>query len=183
MNYANGRIAIFDLGSFNQGYRRRKEKFYLRGGHGVFTWASWSLRWLFSRPGGYNYRARDHRRIAKQPACPVLRKSLSVLPKADLLFLPNKHYMVLKQLLRFYLNREIRLDKVHFAIRFNSSPYVTQYIANNTEKPKQFKHDDLKITFYKLINDAPYGKTIENIARRTVIRLLNDIKKARKLAD
>ena len=31
--------------------------------------------------------------------------------------------------------------------------------------------------------NAPYGKTIENVARRTDIRLLNDMKKARKLAE
>ena len=86
------------------------------------------------------------------------------------------------QLLRFYLNRGMRLVKVHRAIRFNSSPYVAGYIANNTEKRKQFKHDDVKKAFYKLMNNVPYGKIIENVARRTDIRLLNDMEKARKLA-
>ena len=33
------------------------------------------------------------------------------------------------------------------------------------------------------MNNAPYGKTIENVARRTDIRLLNDMEKARKLAE
>ena len=98
-------------------------------------------------------------------------------------FLPKKHYVVLGQLLRFYLDRGMRLVKVHLAIRFNSSPYVAGYIANNTEKRKQFKHDDVKKAFYKLMNDASYGKTIENVARRTDIKLLNDIEKARKLAE
>ena len=32
------------------------------------------------------------------------------------------------------------------------------------------------------MNNAPYGKTIENVARRTDIRLLNDKDKVRKLA-
>ena len=77
----------------------------------------------------------------------------------------------------------MRLVKVHCAIRFNSSPYVAGYIANNTEKRKQFKHDDVKKAFYKLMNNAMYGKTIANVARRTDIRLLNDMEKARKLAE
>ena len=33
------------------------------------------------------------------------------------------------------------------------------------------------------MNNAPYGKTIENVARRSDIRLLNDMEKARKLAE
>ena len=77
----------------------------------------------------------------------------------------------------------MRLVNVHRAIRFKSSPYVASYIANNTEKRQQFKHDDVKKAFYKLMNNAPYGKTIENVARRTDIRLLNDMEKARKLAE
>ena len=52
----------------------------------------------------------------------------------------------------------MRLVKVHRSIRLNSSPYVERYIANNTEKRKQFKHDDVKKAFYKLMNNAPYGK-------------------------
>ena len=33
------------------------------------------------------------------------------------------------------------------------------------------------------MNNAPYWKTIENVARRTDIRLINDMEKARKLAE
>ena len=32
------------------------------------------------------------------------------------------------------------------------------------------------------MNNASYGKTIENVARRTDIRLLNDMEMARRLA-
>ena len=77
----------------------------------------------------------------------------------------------------------MRLIKLHRAIRFKSSPYVASYIANNTAKRQQFKHEDVKKAFYKLMNNAPYGKTIENVARRTDIRLLNDMEKALRLAE
>ena len=69
----------------------------------------------------------------------------------------------------------MRLVKLHRVIRFKSSPYVASYIANNTAKRQQFKHDDVKKAFYKLMNNAPYGKTIENVAQRTDNRLLNDM--------
>ena len=91
--------------------------------------------------------------------------------------------MMLGQLLRFYLDCGMRLIKVHRAIRFNSSPYIASYIANNPATRQQFKHDDVKKAFYKLMNMAPYGKTIENVARRTDIRLLNDMEKVRRLAE
>ena len=91
--------------------------------------------------------------------------------------------MVLGQLLRFYLDRGMKLLKLHRSIRFKSSPYVASYIANNTAKRQQFKHDDVKKAFYKLMNNAPYGQTIENFARRTDIRLLYDMEKARMLAE
>ena len=91
--------------------------------------------------------------------------------------------MVLGQLPCFYLDREIKLVKLHRAIRFKSSPYVASYIVNKTAKHLQFKQDDVKKAFYKLMNNAPYGKTIENVARRTDIRLLNDIEKAWRLAE
>ena len=109
-------------------------------------------------------------------ACPYSRKLICS-------FLPKKHNVVLGQLLRLYLDRGMKLVKLHRAIHFKSSPYVASYIANNTAKRQQFKHDDVKKAFYKLMYNAPYGKTIENVARRTDNRLLNDMVKARRLAE
>ena len=97
-------------------------------------------------------------------------------------FFPKKHYVLLGQLLRIYLDRGIKLFKVNRVIPFKSSPYAASDIGNNTAKRQQFKHDDVK-AFYKLMNNAPYGKTIENVTRRTDIRLRNDMEKAWRLAE
>ena len=74
---------------------------------------------------------------------------------------------------------------MHRAIRFKSSSYVASYIAKNTAKRQQCKHDDVKKALYndRIMDNAPYGKTIEYVARRTDLRLLNDMEKARSLAD
>ena len=103
-------------------------------------------------------------------ACPYSRKLICS-------FFPKKHYVVLGQLLRFYFDYGMKLVKLHQAIRFKSSPYVASYIANKTAKRQQFKHNDVKKAFYKLklMNNTPCGKTIKNVARRTDIRLLNDM--------
>ena len=49
----------------------------------------------------------------------------------------------------------MKLVNVHGAIRFSSLIYVAGYIANNTAKRQQYKHDDVKKRFYKVINNAP----------------------------
>ena len=90
---------------------------------------------------------------------------------------------MLCQLFRFNLHRGMRVIKVHRAIRFKSLQYVASYISNNTKKCKQFKHDDVNKALNKLMNNAPYGKTMDNVARRTYICLLNDMEKARTLAE
>ena len=84
-------------------------------------------------------------------ACPYSRKLICS-------FILRKHYVVLGQLLRFYLDRGVRLVKLHQAIRFKSSPYVASCIANNTAKRQQYKHDDVKKAFYKHMNNAPMGR-------------------------
>ena len=90
---------------------------------------------------------------------------------------------MLGKLFRFYLDREMRLVKVHRAMRRKFSPFVASYIANNTAKLQQFKHDDVRNSFSKLMNHALFEKTIENVARRSDICQLNNIEKARRLAE
>jgi len=109
-------------------------------------------------------------------SCPGSRKLICS-------FLPKRHYVVLGHLLKFYLERGLRLVKVHRGSKFTASPYFAPYIEHNSQKRKENKDDPTKKDFYKLMNNAPYGKTIENVARRSDIRLCNDMLKARRLAE
>ena len=77
----------------------------------------------------------------------------------------------------------MKLVKIHRGISFTASPYFEPYIRNNTEKRKQCKNDEVRRNFYKLMNNAPYGKTIENVAKRSDIRLVTDEDAARRLAE
>ena len=43
--------------------------------------------------------------------------------------------------------------------------------------------DETQRSVFKLINNAPYGKTIENVGKRTDIRLLNDETKTYRLTE
>ena len=47
-------------------------------------------------------------------------------------------------MLRFYLDRGMKLIKVHRGIKFTANPYLAEYIDNNTNKRNQYKKDDVK---------------------------------------
>ena len=65
-------------------------------------------------------------------ACPYSRKLICS-------FLPKKRYVVLGHMLRFYLDRGMKLTKVHRGIKFTATPYLAQFIDNNTNKRNQLK--------------------------------------------
>ena len=87
------------------------------------------------------------------------------------------------QLLEHYLKRGMRLAKVNRAIKLTALAYLARYIKNNTERRYANRNDKTKKNFYKLMNNSPYGKTIDNVAKRSNIKLLTSLEKMRKLAE
>ena len=96
---------------------------------------------------------------------------------------PKQTYLVLGDLLEFYLNRGLKLVKVHSGIKFTTSKWIEPYIQYNTEQRHRFKDDETKKAFFKAMNLSVYGKTIENPAKRSDYRLFTDMNKARQMAE
>ena len=88
------------------------------------------------------------------------------------------HYFNLK----YYLEHGLRLTKVHRVVRFQQSRWMAPYIQKNSDMRKEARNAFEKDLF-KLMNNAIYGKTCENIKKRTSIRLLSDIQKANQLVE
>ena len=74
----------------------------------------------------------------------------------------KKNYLIHYRMLKFYVRYGMIVDKVHEIISFKQSEWLENYLNFNTQKRKQAVNDFEK-DFYKLLINAFYGKTMENI--------------------
>ena len=97
--------------------------------------------------------------------------------------LMNKERYTLHYLnLRFYLEHGMRLRKVHRVITFHQSRWLARYIDLN-QQLRAAANNDFEKDFFKLMNNSVYGKTCENMKKRSDIRLVTDDEKRRQLTN
>ena len=114
-----------------------------------------------------------------------LHSDLSFLPKRMKIdkcknFLCNllnkKKYVVYINSLKQALNHGLKLKKIHRVNEFNQKAWLKPYIDMNTELRK-VADNDFEKDFYKLMNNAVFGKTMENIRKHRDIKLVTTDKK------
>ena len=93
----------------------------------------------------------------------------------------KKNYGVHYKNLQYYLSQGLILKKVHRILEFKQSDWMKPYIDFNTQKRKEATNEADKNQF-KLLNNAVYGKTMENMRKRMKVRVTTTEKEFIKYA-
>ena len=93
----------------------------------------------------------------------------------------RKHYIVHFAVLKFYLALGLTLDKVHRVIKYKQKAWLKEYIDFNSQQ-RALAQNGFEKDFYKLKNNALFGKTMEDVRKRIKYHLVTDENKFEKLA-
>ena len=94
----------------------------------------------------------------------------------------NKKNVVHIKSVKHALNHGLKLKKIYRIIEFNQEAWLKPYVDMNTELRK-VASNDFENDFYKLMNNAVFGKTMENVRKHRDIKLVTTNKKNKLVSE
>ena len=85
----------------------------------------------------------------------------------------KKNYLIPCRLLNFYVRHGMEVRKVHTVISFKQSKWLEINLNSSAQKRNMVKNDFGK-EFHKLLNNAIYGKTTENVRNRIKVEFIKN---------
>ena len=83
----------------------------------------------------------------------------------------KKNYLIHYRMLKVYVRHGMEIVKVHAVISVKQSKWLEKYISFITQKRNKAKNISEK-DFYNLVNNAFYGKTMENVRIRIKLEFI-----------
>ena len=110
-----------------------------------------------------------------------LKKKIEKCNKLICDFDDEKNYVVHIKALKQALNYGLILKKVHRVIQFNQKAWLKPYIDMNTKLRTEAENKFIK-DFFKVMNNAVFGKAMENVRKHSDINLVTTNKRRNQLA-
>ena len=102
-------------------------------------------------------------------------------PKLVETLLDKKHYVCHYENLKIYVKHGLVVDKIHCVRKYEQSKWLGVYIEKDTIMRKQAKNDFEK-KFYKLMSNACFVKTVENLRKRSVLKMVSNPQQGETIA-
>ena len=74
-----------------------------------------------------------------------------------------------------YLSLGMKLSKIHRILKFKQCDWLKKFVDFNKGKRKNAA-DKFQVSFFKLMINSVFGKTMENLRKRICVELINNAK-------
>ena len=95
-------------------------------------------------------------------------------------FLPKQRYVLHYRNLKYYREKGMILQKIHRVMSFTQSPWIKPYVDFNTLQRQNASSSSEK-NFFKFMNNALFGKTMQNLRKQCDMKLTTSADKVRNL--
>lgn len=87
-------------------------------------------------------------------------------------FLDKKDMLIHSKVFKYYLSKGLVCDKIHYVYKFKQEYIIKDYVETNIQKRNSSTDPGTK-DYYKLKNNALFGKTCENVFKYKIFSVTN----------